>query len=311
VRRRRRARRAMTGPVAARVQPQPARDAVAHDIDRAAIGTRRRAHELVAECAVGFFRECFSAVCRPVISGGTRDDDREFRVDDLRQLTDRREWKLLMPIRSMTARRARAAHSRRSVNCRRSSTRNSRSSSRVPPDITGRQTAEKHSRKKPTAHSATSSCARRRVPIAARSMSWATASRAGCGCTRAATGPVMARRARRRRRTRDRLALPALHVDRAGRVHVVWMDDRSGSGAMYHAYSDDTGAHFSPNTRVSDQPFRFPANAPPPPPGTQDGSWVGDYLAVTSAGNRVVVAWSDQRTGAPKSIVQVAVGTRK
>jgi hypothetical protein len=102
---------------------------------------------------------------------------------------------------------------------------------------------------------------------------------------------------------------PAVHVDRKGRVHVVWMDDRSGPGAIYHAYSDDAGQNFSLGTRVSDQQFRFPADAPVPPPATQTGTWVGDYLSVTTAGDVAIVAWSDQRAGTPKSVVQIAVGS--
>ena len=101
---------------------------------------------------------------------------------------------------------------------------------------------------------------------------------------------------------------PAIHVDRGGRVHVVWMDDRSGFGAIYHAYSDNAGGNFSPNTRVSDQPFAFPAGAPVPPPATQNGTWIGDYISLTTAGDRAIVAWSDQRAGTPKSVVQIAVG---
>lgn len=102
---------------------------------------------------------------------------------------------------------------------------------------------------------------------------------------------------------------PAVHVDAKGRIHVVWMDDRAGHGAVYHAYSDDNGASFSANTRVTDRPFPFPADAPPPPPATQSGMWIGDYLAVTSVGDRVIVAWSDQRAGLTRGVVRVAVGT--
>jgi hypothetical protein len=101
---------------------------------------------------------------------------------------------------------------------------------------------------------------------------------------------------------------PVVHVDRKGRVHIAWMDDHAGFGAVQHAYSDDGGRSFSPSTRVSDQPFRFPASAPPPPPATQDGTWVGDYLALTTVGDVAVAAWSDQRAGAPKSVVQISVG---
>src|SRR5262249_8815931 len=102
---------------------------------------------------------------------------------------------------------------------------------------------------------------------------------------------------------------PALHVDVRGRVHVIWMDDRSGSGGLYHAYSINRGAWFSASTRISDEQFRFPRNAPPPAPATQDGTWIGDYHAVTSVGDEIVVAWSDQRAGAPKSVLRVAIGS--
>jgi hypothetical protein len=37
---------------------------------------------------------------------------------------------------------------------------------------------------------------------------------------------------------------PTIHVSERGRVHIVWMDDRNGSGALYHVYSDDFGVHF-------------------------------------------------------------------
>ena len=101
---------------------------------------------------------------------------------------------------------------------------------------------------------------------------------------------------------------PAIHVDDKGRIHVVWMDDRSGSGALYHAYSDDDGASFSPSSRVSDQPFPFPADAPPPPPSTQNGTWIGDFLSLTTVGDRVITAWSDQRLKTPRSVVFFAAG---
>lgn len=101
---------------------------------------------------------------------------------------------------------------------------------------------------------------------------------------------------------------PAIHVDKSQRVHVAWMDDRDGSGAIYHAFSDDRGAVFSAATRVSDAKFPFPAKAPPPPPGTQDGTWIGDYLSLTSAGDNIIVAWSDQRAGLSLATVYVAVG---
>lgn len=101
---------------------------------------------------------------------------------------------------------------------------------------------------------------------------------------------------------------PAIAVARTGRIHVAWMDDHEGFGAVYHAWSDDQGRSFSPPTRVSDRPFPFPASAPPPPPATQDGSWVGDYLSIAASGELAVIAWADQRSGSTQSAVYVAVG---
>ncbi len=102
---------------------------------------------------------------------------------------------------------------------------------------------------------------------------------------------------------------PAIHVDGRGRLHVVWMDDRDGQAAIYNAYSDDNGASFSTNSRVSDQPFPFPSDAPPPAPANQNGTWIGDYLSITSVADDIVVAWSDQRTGTSQSTVYTAVGS--
>jgi hypothetical protein len=103
---------------------------------------------------------------------------------------------------------------------------------------------------------------------------------------------------------------PAIRVEASGRVHVVWMDDRGKrGGAVYHAYSDDGGQSFSENARVSDRPFYFPADFPPPPPATQNGTWIGDYLSLTLVHDKVVVAWSDQRAGTPLSAVYAAVGS--
>ena len=104
---------------------------------------------------------------------------------------------------------------------------------------------------------------------------------------------------------------PAIYVDRGGRIHVVWMDDRNGFGAIFHAYSDDGGKTFSDNSRVSDKNFSFPSSAPPPPPATQEGTWIGDYLSVTTVRDKVIVAWSDQRAGPTQSTVYVSVGSLK
>ena len=101
---------------------------------------------------------------------------------------------------------------------------------------------------------------------------------------------------------------PAIQVDKAGRLHIVWLDNREGRGNVYHTYSDDRGRSFAKETRVSDARFALPADAPPPPPATQNGTWIGDYLSLTTAGDKVIVAWSDQRAGATLSAVYKSVG---
>jgi hypothetical protein len=106
-------------------------------------------------------------------------------------------------------------------------------------------------------------------------------------------------------RTATAWRFPATAVSKDGRVHVAWMDDREGYGALYHAYSDDGGRSFSKSERVSDRPFPLP----PPPPVFQQDAWTGDYLSVTTVADKVVVAWSDQRAGTPLSGVYSAVGS--
>ncbi|MFN3076948.1 MAG: hypothetical protein ABT940_08740 [Alphaproteobacteria bacterium] len=104
---------------------------------------------------------------------------------------------------------------------------------------------------------------------------------------------------------------PVAHVDGKGRLHLAWMDDREGFGALYHAFSEDRGVTFSPATRITDAEFTFPKRAPPPPPATQSGNWVGDYISLTSVGERLVVAWSDQRAGPALATVYVATAQLK
>ncbi len=104
---------------------------------------------------------------------------------------------------------------------------------------------------------------------------------------------------------------PAVYADSTERLHVVWMDDRTGYGALYHAYSDNGGKSFSKNSCISDEQFPFPVDAPWPPPADQSGNWVGNRLGLTSCADNVIVAWSDQRSGHTKSKVYVSVGTNK
>jgi hypothetical protein len=94
-----------------------------------------------------------------------------------------------------------------------------------------------------------------------------------------------------------------------GRLHVVWIGPRDGgAGAVLHSYSDDGGASFSRPETVSDAPFVLHDHSPPPPPSTQDGTWAGDYIALTTIHRKVIAAWGDQRMGAPRSGVFVSIG---
>ena len=102
---------------------------------------------------------------------------------------------------------------------------------------------------------------------------------------------------------------PIIHVDANNRLHVAWIDDRTGSGAVYHAFSDDNGLTFSTNTRVSSVDFPFPADAPPPPPSNQKGTWIGDYNSMTTVDGKVIIAWADQRSGHTISNVYLSIGT--
>ena len=112
--------------------------------------------------------------------------------------------------------------------------------------------------------------------------------------------------------------VPAVHFEAGpgrGRVHVVWIGPtaepaagKQASGAVFHAFSDDGGTTFSEPARVSDASFPLHAPTPPPAPANQEGTWTGDYLAVTTSRRKVVIAWSDQRAGPRRSAVYVAFG---
>lgn len=104
---------------------------------------------------------------------------------------------------------------------------------------------------------------------------------------------------------------PAMHIERSGRVHIVWMDDRSGYGGVYHAYSDDGGRSFSPSVRISDAPFVFPAKAPLTAVAINEGTWIGAHMSITSVAGTLLVAWSDQRAGLRKSALYYVTGTAR
>src|SRR2546425_6056747 len=103
---------------------------------------------------------------------------------------------------------------------------------------------------------------------------------------------------------------PAIHVEKSGRAHIIWMDDRAGSGAVHHAYSDDDGRTFSPNEVISDQSFVFPGDASYVHVALNKGTWIGAYISITSVSGTLIAAWSDQRAGLRKSVVYYATAAQ-
>ncbi|MBN2537352.1 exo-alpha-sialidase [candidate division WOR-3 bacterium] len=79
---------------------------------------------------------------------------------------------------------------------------------------------------------------------------------------------------------------PWLAVDPFDRIHVAWHDSRAGSNRVgqYYSYSDDSGATWAANVRVSDSAY-------------QAGTFLGDYNACQADSNNVHVLWCDCRNG--------------
>ncbi len=74
-----------------------------------------------------------------------------------------------------------------------------------------------------------------------------------------------------------------LHVDENDRVHVAWLDARQGVFDIYYTYSDNHGATFHPNIKVTTQ-------------GTPLDYWrPGDYFTLRSGPNGVCLVWCDGR----------------
>ncbi len=78
---------------------------------------------------------------------------------------------------------------------------------------------------------------------------------------------------------------PALAVDGRDKVHLAWLDNRTGNWNVFYATSKD-GVHWSSNLKVTD--------AETPSTFTRPGDFLG--LAVDTGGN-VSVAWTDGRNG--------------
>jgi hypothetical protein len=80
-------------------------------------------------------------------------------------------------------------------------------------------------------------------------------------------------------------ALPWLTADDNGRLHLMWLDNRSGGWVPYAAVSDD-GAHFRQEERIGDAAF------------TDNGDerrWLGDFNTIVARSGRRYAAWADSR----------------
>jgi hypothetical protein len=74
---------------------------------------------------------------------------------------------------------------------------------------------------------------------------------------------------------------PMAAIDaKTGRVHVAWLDDRDGHGALAYAVCEPGGAKCGANQRASDAPFAafsFVRHA---------GTWMGEYASLVIDGKR-------------------------
>jgi len=94
---------------------------------------------------------------------------------------------------------------------------------------------------------------------------------------------------------------PWIAVGENGVIHIIFGDRRDDprdiSYHVYYASSEDNGATFTPNTRVSDAPsnpfFGFP-----------QGLYIGDYFNLAVSDDDVHVVWTDSRVGTRASINQ-------
>ena len=84
-------------------------------------------------------------------------------------------------------------------------------------------------------------------------------------------------------------ANPSIAVDpTTGRVHIVWIENRSGAGGVAHASCDPGGTRCSPNDAVNDAPFAsyvLTAHSP---------RWMGEYnaLVVDDARRALHAVWT-------------------
>ncbi len=88
---------------------------------------------------------------------------------------------------------------------------------------------------------------------------------------------------------------PAIDVSPDGNVHVMWGDTRDDPGIdlnyhIYYATSEDQGASFGINSRVTD-------SASNPNFGFPGGQFIGDYFALDATDEDVYMVWADTRLG--------------
>jgi len=98
-------------------------------------------------------------------------------------------------------------------------------------------------------------------------------------------------------------AVPEVAVDNAGRVHVSWYDHRDDTAEglltnVYHAWSDDGGATFSPAEKLNDGPATNYNLVGSP----------GEHAALVSNGSSVYAAFHDGRNGTVDAWTQVIQG---
>lgn len=92
---------------------------------------------------------------------------------------------------------------------------------------------------------------------------------------------------------------PSMVVDRTTHdVHVIWMENRFGDGAVAYARCPaDPAMRCAANEQVNDMPYTFTS-------GRDPSRWHGDYNGLwVTAGGDLWATWSDTRTGRPQMYV--------
>jgi len=91
--------------------------------------------------------------------------------------------------------------------------------------------------------------------------------------------------------------MPAISVDKSGRVFVSWYDSRIDTASnimtmLYGAVSTNGGVSFAPNQPISNAPFN-PNNMAVG--GSGDAKYIGDYIGNNPTGNSCWHVWMDGR----------------